>query len=343
MGITVEAHFAQQLASNQPHIREKALKKLGKWFERISVSTEDLNEETFLKIWKGLYYYFWHCDKMLVQEERADVISQFIHAFKTMEYSFLYIDTFFTTMSHEWHCIDHYRIEKFMMLVRKFLHQCFQLLKRKHWKVKCIKEVLNILKKTVLAPSTEGVPYGLKTHISDIYMEELAKVGHDEVTPKILRKFLLPYCNILCYSEDASVLQSVKKDVFLYLINQDADEAEFHEFPVLKFNPNSVQKLLMKHANQPDVKRKNLKIIHSIVKEYEDYKSGINAFEKILKSQQTNRKLRKRAIEKASLKLVEEEEVERNTKKAFKKKRKINSEIIDLVKWNAEIFMLLTD
>ncbi|GBM02226.1 Ribosomal RNA processing protein 1 B [Araneus ventricosus] len=330
MGITVEAHFAQQLASNQPHIRERALKKIGKWFERISVSSEELNEETFLKIFKGLYYYFWHCDKMLVQEDRAEVISQFIHSFKSMEYSFLYIDSFFTTMTREWHCIDRYRIEKFMMLVRKFLHQCFQLLKSKCWKVKYIKAVLNILKKTVLTPSEDSAPFGLKTHISDIYMEELTKVGHDEVTPKILRKFLLPYCDVLCYCDDPSFLQSVKKDVFLYLINQDADEDQFHEFPILQFNPNSVQKLLMKHANKPDVKRKNMKVIYSIIKEYEDYKNGINAFEKMLESQHSNRKLRKRAIEKASLKLVEEEEEERSTKKAYKKKRKINSEIIDV-------------
>ncbi|CAL1291602.1 unnamed protein product [Larinioides sclopetarius] len=303
MGITVEAHFAQQLASNQPQIRERALKKIGKWFERLSVSSEEINEDTFLRIWKGLFYYFWHCDKMLVQEERAEVISQFIHSFETMKYSLLYIDSFFATMSREWHCIDRYRLEKFMMLVRKFLHQCFQLLKNKSWKVKCIIGVLNVLKKTVLSPCDESAPFGLKTHISDIYMEELAKVGHDE---------------------------SVKKDVFLYLINQDADEDDFNEFPILQFNPNSVQKLLMKHADKPDVNRKNMKVIYSIVKEFEDYKNGINAFEKTLESQHSNRKLRKRAIEKASLKLVEEEEEEKGTKKAYKKKRKNNSEIIDL-------------
>ncbi|CAL1291601.1 unnamed protein product [Larinioides sclopetarius] len=330
MGITVEAHFAQQLASNQPQIRERALKKIGKWFERLSVSSEEINEDTFLRIWKGLFYYFWHCDKMLVQEERAEVISQFIHSFETMKYSLLYIDSFFATMSREWHCIDRYRLEKFMMLVRKFLHQCFQLLKNKSWKVKCIIGVLNVLKKTVLSPCDESAPFGLKTHISDIYMEELAKVGHDEVTPKILRKFLLPYCNVLCCSNDPSFLQSVKKDVFLYLINQDADEDDFNEFPILQFNPNSVQKLLMKHADKPDVNRKNMKVIYSIVKEFEDYKNGINAFEKTLESQHSNRKLRKRAIEKASLKLVEEEEEEKGTKKAYKKKRKNNSEIIDL-------------
>ncbi|CAL1295603.1 unnamed protein product [Larinioides sclopetarius] len=56
-----------------------------------------------------------------------------------------------------------------------------KLLKNKSWKVKCIKGVLNVLKKTVLTPCDESAPFGLKTHISDIYMEELAKVGHDEV------------------------------------------------------------------------------------------------------------------------------------------------------------------
>ncbi|GIY20651.1 ribosomal RNA processing protein 1 homolog B [Caerostris extrusa] len=204
MGLTTEAHFAQQLAANQPNVREKALKKIEKWFERISVNSDALNEETFLKIWKGIYYYFWLCDKMLVQEDRADVISKYIHVFKSIEYSFLYIDTFFKTMVKEWHCIDRYRLEKFMMLIRKVLHQGFQLLKNQKWKIKFIKKFSKVLKNTVLDPSIDSAPFGLKIHVSDIYMEELAKVGADEVTKKILRKFLLPYCKVLCYSDDPS-------------------------------------------------------------------------------------------------------------------------------------------
>ncbi|KFM59369.1 hypothetical protein X975_07521, partial [Stegodyphus mimosarum] len=40
MESSAEVHFAQQLASNQPKIREKALKKLGKWFALKSVSED---------------------------------------------------------------------------------------------------------------------------------------------------------------------------------------------------------------------------------------------------------------------------------------------------------------
>ncbi|KFM74907.1 Ribosomal RNA processing protein 1-like protein, partial [Stegodyphus mimosarum] len=68
-----------------------------------------------LKLWKGLFYYFWNCDKPLFQEERADIISRYIHVFKNLECSFLYIDTFFLTMAREWGTIDRYRLEKFMM------------------------------------------------------------------------------------------------------------------------------------------------------------------------------------------------------------------------------------
>ncbi|GIY20649.1 ribosomal RNA processing protein 1 B [Caerostris extrusa] len=78
----------------------------------------------------------------------------------------------------------------------------------------------------------------------------------------------------------------------------------------------------------PNVRRKNMKTIYSIIKALEDYKNGINAFEKILESQHSNRKLRKRAIEKASLNLLEDEEEYRTAKKSFKRTRK-SSKVID--------------
>ncbi|GFT45181.1 ribosomal RNA processing protein 1 homolog A [Nephila pilipes] len=307
MSISVEAHFAQQLASNLPKFREKALKKIGIWFQKVSVTSTALDEEILLRIWKGLYYYFWHCDKMLVQEEKADVISQYIHVFKSVKYSFLYLDTFLKTIAREWHDIDKFRLDKFLMLVRRFLHQGYQLLKNLKWEVKYIKAFVKTLKNTVLSPSSESVPLGLKIHISEIYMEELAKVGADEVTSKILLQFLLPYCRVLCYCDDPSLLNSVSKDVFLYLINQDADEDEFEELPVLQFKPTAVQKLLMKFANIPNIRRSNLKVIHTIIKEFENYKNGVNKYEQFMAKQYPNCDLKKRDIEKAALDLFKEE------------------------------------
>jgi len=221
-----------------------------------------------LKLWKGLFYYFWGVDKMLVQEEKADVICGYIHVFKTVDCSFLYIDTFFQTMAREWLAIDRYRLEKFMMLIRRFLHQCYQLLKHLKWNLKWIKRFRKVMKKSVISGSAESAPVGLKMHISDIYMEELAKVGADELTSEMVQQFLIPFCRVLIESDDSIYMDSISKDVFLYLINQDVDEDAFQEFPVLKYDVVAVQDLLMKYANKPGVPKLNMKTIYKIAKQF---------------------------------------------------------------------------
>lgn len=331
MELTAEVHFAQRLASNQQKLRDKTLKKVGTWLATKSVNNDAFSEDSLLKLWKGLFYYFWHTDKPLIQEEKADVICSYIHDFQAVEGSFLYIDTFFQTMTREWIAIDRYRLEKFMMLVRKFLHQTYQLLKKLNWKLKWIKRFRKVMKKSVMSGLSTTTPVGLKMHLSDMYMEELAKVGADEVSPDILQQFLIPYCRILIESEDSSFLESVSKDVFLYLINQNVDEAEFHEFPILNFDANAVQSLLLKYANKPGVKKPNMKVIYSIIKEFEDYKNGVNAMDKIFSDKSSSRRLRKRTIEKAAISLVEDEIAYSQEKKKVKKKKlKEDDDIIDL-------------
>lgn len=59
-----------------------------------------------------MYYYYF----LFLKEEKADVISKYIHVFQTVDCAFLYIDTFFQTMAREWMAIDRYRLEKFMMV-----------------------------------------------------------------------------------------------------------------------------------------------------------------------------------------------------------------------------------
>nr|XP_042899233.1 ribosomal RNA processing protein 1 homolog B isoform X2 [Parasteatoda tepidariorum] len=287
-----------------------------------------MSEENMMKLWKGIFYYFWNCDKPLFQEERADILSKYIHVFQSEDCAFLYLDTFLQTMAREWFTIDRYRLEKFMMLVRKFLSESFVFLKNKKWDVELIKQFKKVMKKTVINTAPESAPLGLKIHVAEIYTEELAKVGADELSPETVKTFLVPFCNILCNSEEPSLVKTIAKEVFIYFINQDAETDEFEEFPILKFDVDVIQNLLMKYANKPDLKRKNMKVIYDVVKQFEDYKNGISQEDRLFADQGPARKLRKRAIEKAALALVEEEMAEK-AEKSVKKRKKIQN-VIDL-------------
>lgn len=62
-----------------------------------------------------------------------------------------------------------------LQLVRRILRQAFEILKENSWDDKLISEFGNILLETVLKP--ENSTYlGLTMHITEIYLEELAKV-----------------------------------------------------------------------------------------------------------------------------------------------------------------------
>lgn len=50
-----------------------------------------------------------------------------------LQVAFLYFTVFLSTMRREWFGIDRLRLDKFMMLVRKFTRSMFQYLQAQQW------------------------------------------------------------------------------------------------------------------------------------------------------------------------------------------------------------------
>ena len=64
--------FGQALASNDKEVRDKAIKSL----ERYLRKAHDIDELEVRKIWKALFYCFWHSDKPKVQADLAERLAQ---------------------------------------------------------------------------------------------------------------------------------------------------------------------------------------------------------------------------------------------------------------------------
>ena len=64
-----EKLFAIGLADNEKKNREKTIRKIRSYIQARSVSTtqSQFNEDDMIKIWKGLHYNMWMCDKQLIQ------------------------------------------------------------------------------------------------------------------------------------------------------------------------------------------------------------------------------------------------------------------------------------
>lgn len=62
-----------------------------------------------LRLWKGLFYCMWMCDKAPVQEELATNLASIAINMPSTDTALLYSKSFFTIMEREWAGIDNLR------------------------------------------------------------------------------------------------------------------------------------------------------------------------------------------------------------------------------------------
>ncbi|PNJ11354.1 RRP1 isoform 6, partial [Pongo abelii] len=175
--------------------------------------------DELLKVWKGLFYCMWMQDKPLLQEELGRTISQLVHAFQNMEAQHLFLQAFWQTMNREWTGIDRLRLDKFYMLMRMVLNESLKVLKMQGWEERQIEELLELLVTEILHPSSQA-PHGVKSHFIEIFLEELTKVGAEELTADQNLKFIDPFCRIAARTKDSLVLNSITRGIFETIVEQ---------------------------------------------------------------------------------------------------------------------------
>merc|ERR1712029_1154330 len=215
--VPVEVIFAQKLAANNPVLRNRAVKKLQKW---LNSRADLLTSEEILRLWKGLYYCFWMSDKPLVQEELAESISSFIKCFHSQDSSLLFIQSFFQTFGREWFGIDRWRTDKFMMFTRRFLRSSFKYLADKDWDEDLTKQLVEILKNDLVLSPDSKTNIGFRLHVTDVYLEELAKVAHDKLNRDILEMIIDPFFEAIKNSQEDRFRDHVVERIFKHLLRQ---------------------------------------------------------------------------------------------------------------------------
>ena len=107
-----------------------------------------------------------------VQEEAIECISSMMHIMDNYQAVMYYIRGFFISLVRQWDRISHYRIDKFLMFVRRFLRQILVLLKNHEWNI----EKLELFSKELYS-AIQILPYSLALHLNEIFNEEVAKVS----------------------------------------------------------------------------------------------------------------------------------------------------------------------
>ncbi|XP_022169604.1 ribosomal RNA processing protein 1 homolog [Myzus persicae] len=225
--VAKEIELTKLLASNDPKTRSDGIKQIKQLLQKHSGDTTDafqLND--YLIIWRGLFYFMWMSDKPLPQESATEKISNLIHSCTSYKGKILFLDAFFLTIKDDWMSISQHRIDKFMMLVRRCLRQLLFTFVNCDWNLEYMNKFNEVLYRAL-----KSFTLSLRTHLQEIFLEELAKVSRGKVPSEALVIILDSFLRYISELNDFMLIREVTQNVFRNLLSQSPDlemlEAKF--------------------------------------------------------------------------------------------------------------------
>ncbi|XP_063545655.1 ribosomal RNA processing protein 1 homolog isoform X2 [Cydia strobilella] len=231
--IAQEIKFARLLSGNEKKTRDRVLRALKKWLVNCFEKNYEFKEDDFTRVWKGLFYAVWMSDKPLVQEDLCESIAAILDLFPTEQLSnaMLLAKAGFKMLATEWFGIDQHRIDKFLMLVRRYLRGALRCVHRSGWSEDACNQFANMLsgKDGLLAlktPLYARNANSLVIHIADCYLEEISKVSSGEISPESLVILLRPFIAYLSQGSATAICIASRRVLTELLKHGDPEDAE---------------------------------------------------------------------------------------------------------------------
>lgn len=282
-----EIRFGKHLASNDKPVRDAAVAALELWLSK----RKGLQESDFLKIWKGLFYCMWMCDKVPIQMELADRLTAMVHLFPTAELAMGWFGAALRTLQREWAGLDHLRLDKYYAFARKAVRQALVWAGRRGWAPDPVAVVTGALAEEVLA----RVPNGLRFHLCDLFLAELhaaaaaageGRGGGGGLGTIELMQCLEPFYEVLCTTNDKMFFKRAKERIFQDLLDfipkqiddadndqmSDSGEAEQDEAQTLKFemvNFEAIQAWIFEAASSEETSERYRETLYELHKQYQ--------------------------------------------------------------------------
>ncbi|KAI7749569.1 hypothetical protein M8C21_021936 [Ambrosia artemisiifolia] len=209
---TTTIPLIRNLASCNTTTRSKALKHLTNWLPtQLQIADDDMK-----KLWKGLFYCIWHADKAPVQ---SNIINRLSSMLLTLDVplSLHYLSVFFTTVRREWSGIDVLRLDKFYLLIRRFVSSSFKLMKKCYWDLDLCRRVMNVFEDKGLLGNEKGfLGNGVGYHVVSVFVDELKgylPVSGGEVC-EVFEIVFKPLFRVMSVCHDKVLVGKVKSCVF---------------------------------------------------------------------------------------------------------------------------------
>ena len=150
----------------------------------------------------------------------------------------------FRYLGREWIGIDRLRMDKFMMLARRQLRQAFVWLAKREWKQDVVEKMCKLFKDYVVranpTPLDNKTSLGYQVislfvichsvikkyvrqfqlHFTDMFLEELAKIGGEELPDGVIRSFLQPFIEEIKLGHDDRLGDHIEERIFQHLMMQ---------------------------------------------------------------------------------------------------------------------------
>jgi len=207
-------------------------------------------------------------DKPLVQQALASELAEILLTISNISSSLTFLRGFWTTLVREWNGIDRLRMDKYYMLVRRFVNASFRLLLRDCWQGASCNEYNDILTQAggPLCPDDVRVPASLTFHLVDIYLEELNKslVG-DDLLPVPLSLILSPFFTLASRTQASTTYKQIQLSVFEPLFSSlkaptASEEARSRKKPRLDLDyPNLVSNCCFQNPKERTIENAKLR------------------------------------------------------------------------------------
>lgn len=176
------APFIKQLSSNNRVVREKSLEALQKVL--VSEPFMKSKQAQYEKLWKALYYTMWFSDRPRPQQKMARQLGELYSLYGTVgdnksdditlsDRAFLkFCRAFWKVITLEWFNIDRYRMDKYLLLLRRVFFNQLKYLQTRQWNEELVEMyITKVLKHSPLSGSAK-VYNGIPFHLIDILLDE---------------------------------------------------------------------------------------------------------------------------------------------------------------------------
>ncbi|XP_022768608.1 ribosomal RNA processing protein 1 homolog [Durio zibethinus] len=198
----------KQLAACDKSTRDKAVRSLlDTWLP----SQTDVSDEEMKRLWKGLFYCVWHADKLPAQSDLIEKLSSVLPKLE-QGLSLHYFSVFLLTMRREWTGIDKLRLDKFYLLIRRFLNCFFVMLKRWSWDLDFTRRSIRVLVDGTFLADDKFRGNGVNYHIASVFLEELRPFL--PVKREVLEVLLEPFVGIMGKVSDKVLVGKIRSNVF---------------------------------------------------------------------------------------------------------------------------------